>query len=187
MVRRIVLAALVTSISAMPAAAQDEGGAVLYAKGHFTGRSITINGPTTRMTPFQVKSLRIPPGTVWELCNGNTFSGCERFSESKSAIARTVRSARPVAPPIAETVTAPSAGPVAGSGPSLHGLASEYFVVPAQRGARIEVVSTAAGAASDAATEFCRTHGWRMSAYQRVQTVSGRTFLADTLCVNEDR
>jgi hypothetical protein len=49
------------------------------------------------------------------------------------------------------------------------------------------VVGTAAGAASGAATEFCRVHGWRMSVYERVQTVSGRTFLADVLCVNEDR
>ena len=101
----------------------------------------------------------------------------------------TVRSVRPVAPPIVETATISSvgAGPIAGSGPSLHGLATEFFVVPAQNGARVEVTDKAAGAASAAATEFCRQHGWRMSGYERVQTVSGRTFLADTLCVNEDR
>ena len=135
--RKLFLTAVAASLSAQ-AAAQDQG-ATLYSKGHFTGSSMTIAGPTTKMTPFQVKSLRIPSGTVWELCSGNTFTGCERFSESKAAIARTVRSVRPVAPPIAESVAVPGQGPVAGSGPSLRGLASEFFVVPAQDGARIEV------------------------------------------------
>lgn len=183
--RKLFLTAVAASLSAQ-AAAQDQG-ATLYSKGHFTGSSMTIAGPTTKMTPFQVKSLRIPSGTVWELCSGNTFTGCERFSESKAAIARTVRSVRPVAPPIAESVAVPGQGPVAGSGPSLRGLASEFFVVPAQERARIEVSDKVAGSASTAATAFCRTHGWRMSVYERVQTISGRTFLADVLCVNEDR
>ena len=183
-VRKFVLAALAASLSAQ-AAAQEHGAAVLYSKGHFTGPSITVDGPRTKMTPFAVKSLRIPAGSVWELCSGNTFSGCERFSRSNPAMARTVRSVRPVAPAIAESVALPSQGPVSGSGPSLHGLASEYFVVPAQAGSRIEVTDTAAGAASLAATAFCRGRGWRLSAYERVQSVGGLTFLADVLCVNE--
>jgi hypothetical protein len=184
-VRKFVLAALLALMPAQVAA--QEQGATLYSKGHFTGSSITVDRPSIKMTPFQVKSLRIPAGTVWELCSGNTFTGCERFSESKPALARTVRSVRPVAPPIAESVSAPSQGPVTGSGPSLRGLASEFFVVPAQGGSRIEVSDKAAGAASIAATAFCRAHGWRMSVYERVQTIGGRTFLADVLCVNEDR
>jgi hypothetical protein len=60
-------------------------------------------------------------------------------------------------------------------------------VVPAQGGSRVEVSGAGAEASSSAATEFCRAHGWRMSAYDRVQTISGRNFLADVLCVNEDR
>ena len=186
MVRKLVLGATIVSLSTF-ASAQEQG-LVLYSKGHFQGFSQTIDGPRTNMSPLDVKSMRVPPGTSWDLCSGNTFSGCARFGESKEAMARTVRSIRPVAPAIPETATtAASAGPVAGSGPSLRGLASEFFVVPAQGGSRVEVVGAAAGASSTAATEFCRTHGWRTSVYERVQTISGRTFLADVLCVNEDR
>lgn len=182
--RHFVLAALV-AISPAPVAAQDQAAVTLYAKGHFNGPSITVSSPTTKMAPFTVESVRVPPGTVWELCSGNTFSGCERFSESKAAIIRTIRSVRPVAAPIAQSVALPSDGPVSGSGPSLRGLASEFFAVPAQAGSRVEVT---AGAAAEvrAATEFCRAQGWRTPAYERVQTISGRTFLADVLCVNED-
>ena len=186
MVRKLVVAAALASVAASASAQQQ--GLVLYSKGHFQGFSQTIDGPRTNMSPLDVKSIQIPPGTSWDLCSGNTFSGCQRFTQSKEAMARTVRSIRPVAPAIPATATtAASAGPVAGSGPSLRGLASEFFVVPAQSGTRIEVSGNAAGASSAAATEFCRTHGWRMSVYDRVQTISGRTFLADVLCVNEDR
>jgi hypothetical protein len=64
-------------------------------------------------------------------------------------------------------------------------LASEYFVVPANDGSRIEVNDKVSGAASAAALQFCRGHGWRVSAYERIQAVSGRTFLADVLCAND--
>jgi hypothetical protein len=186
MLRKLVLGATVAALSAS-ASAQDEGALVLYSKGHFEGFSQVINGPRTNMSPLEVKSMKIPPGTTWDLCSGNTFSGCARFTASKEAMVRTVRSVRPVAPAIPETAQGAGTGPVAGAGPSLKGLASEFFVVPALDGNRIEVVGNAAGAASGAATEFCRVHGWRMSVYERVQTVGGRTFLADVLCVNEDR
>ena len=186
MLRRLILAAIIVALPAS-VSAQDEGALILYSKGHFQGFSEVINGPRNNMSPLDVKSMKVPPGTTWELCSGNTFSGCARFSESKEAMARTIRSVRPVAPAIPEGAQGAVQGPIAGSGPSLRGLASQFFVVPAQDGNRIEVVGNAAGAASNAATEFCRVHGWRMSVYERVQTVSGRTFLADVLCVNEDR
>ena len=182
--RKLIFAALASSLSAH-AAAQGQGTATLYSKGHFAGFGMPIAGPTTNLGPLEVKSLKIPDGSVWELCSGNTFSGCKRFSQSKEAMVMTVRSARPVAAAIPESVALPSQGPISASGPSLHGLASEYFVVPAQGGSRIEVNEKAAGAASAAATEFCRGHGWRLSAYERVQTISGRTFLADVLCAND--
>ena len=185
-VRKLIIAATAASLSA--SALAQEQGLVLYSEGRFHGFSQTIDGPRTNMSPINVKSIRVPPGTSWDLCSGNTFSGCARFSDSKEAMVRTVRSVRPVAPAIPATATtAASTGPVTGSGPSLRGLASEFFVVPALGGSRVEVTGAGAGASSTAATGFCRAHGWRMSIYERVQTVSGRNFLADVLCVNEDR
>ena len=182
--RKFVLAAVAASLSA-PGAAQGQGPATLYSKGHFGGFAMPVAGPMTNLEPLEVKSLRIPPGSVWELCSGNTFTGCARYSESKAAMVRTVRSVRPVAAAIPESVALASQGPVSGSGPSLHGLASEYFVVPAQAGSRIEVNDKAAGSTSAAAIAFCRAHGWTLSAYERVQTVGGRSFLADVLCAND--
>jgi hypothetical protein len=180
--RKSVLAALI-AITAAPAAAQEQGGATLYAKGHFAGRSITVSAPTARMTPFTVESLRIALGTVWELCSGNTFTGCERFSESQDSMVRTIRSVRPVAAPIPQSVELPGAA-LPGAEPSLRGFASQFFPMPAQGSSRVEVAG-GAGAEIRVATEFCRTRGWRMPAYQRVQSVGGKTFLADVLCVNE--
>jgi hypothetical protein len=75
---------------------------------------------------------------------------------------------------------------VTGTNPSMRGFASEFFPMPAQGGTRVEVTG-GAGAEIRAATEFCRARGWRLPAYQRVQAVSGRTLLADVLCVNEDQ
>jgi len=94
-----------------------------------------------------------------------------------------VRSARPVANIIPASATAAQGLP--GTGQSLRGLASEYFVAPERGGNRIEVQPGTAEAMSRGAIEFCRSRGWRASAHQRLQTVDGRFYLADVLCANE--
>jgi hypothetical protein len=38
---------------------------------------------------------------------------------------------------------------------------------------------------SQKARDFCRSHGWRQSVYARLQTIEGRSFLADVLCADE--
>ena len=55
---------------------------------------------------------------------------------------------------------------------------------PDDRGARIEVTPGTAEAMSRRARDFCRARGWRTSAYARLQTIEGRTFLADVLCAD---
>jgi hypothetical protein len=59
--------------------------------------------------------------------------------------------------------------------------------MPATNGARVEVPPKAEGAQFGAAMRFCRSRGWRVSAYERIQSVGDRTFLADVLCANEER
>lgn len=100
-------------------------------------------------------------------------------------MAMTVRSARPVAPPITATGIAPIAH-LKGSDLSLRGLASEFFVMPQEGGTRIEV-DDRKGGESQRAGEFCRAHGWRTSPYQRQQVVEGRRYLADVLCTDGAR
>ena len=167
-----VLAALLSAA----APAQNESALTLYSRGQYAGARQSITGPT-QFLEFQARSVSVPAGETWELCTGNKFSGCRRVSQSSPAVVMTVRSARPA-------VTA--AGPIsvataaAVTGQSVRGFASEYFVVPEQGGQRIE---TPAGAAPQRADEFCRARGWTSSAHAAVQTVAGRPFLADVLCV----
>lgn len=168
--------------------AQTSGEMTLHGKGHFKGMQKVIAGPRQYIEPpLVVRSVTIPAGTQWELCSGNTYSGCRQISQSMPAMVMTVRSVRPVAgilPADATEVTA-SGQPLRGTGRSLRGLASEYFVSPDASGNRVEVTPGTAEAMTRQAGEFCRTRGWRTSAYERLQTVGGKFYLADVLCVND--
>ena len=176
--------AIAVAAAASSASAQVSGDAVIFSRALFKGISTTISGPTRSMGGILVKSIQVPPNSAWELCTGNTFTGCKRFSQSKSAMVMTVRSARPIAPPIPASATF-SARTVSGSDASLRGFASEFFVMPQENGSRIEVMPN--GGISEPATAFCRTHGWHASAYEREQAVQGRRYLADVLCTDEAR
>jgi hypothetical protein len=171
--------------------AQASGEMTLHAKGHFKGGQRVIAGPRQYIEPpFVVKSVTVPPGTQWELCSGNTYSGCRQVSQSVSSMVMTVRSARPVAGILPSDAAFPgqplSPGQtLRGTGRSLRGLASEYFVSPDAGGNRVEVTPGTAEAMTRQAGEFCRTRGWRTSAYERLQTVGGRFYLVDVLCVND--
>ena len=186
LIRIFAVVAAVSGAAAAPSAlAQSNDEAVLFSQGHFKGFSMRISGPTRSIDALVVKSIQIPQGSSWELCSGSTFTGCTRITQSRAAMAITVRSARPVAPPIPATATV-SPGPVKASGGSLRGLASEFFVTPEEGGNRIEV-DPGAGALPRRATDFCRAHGWRTSAYEREQAIDGRRYLADVLCADEAR
>ncbi|MEO6256883.1 MAG: hypothetical protein ABIO69_08755 [Sphingomicrobium sp.] len=168
-----------------PAPAQDQANdeVTLYNKGHFKGVHTTVLGPTRFPSPFMMKSVAIPAGKQWEFCSGNTYTGCRQFSQSVPSTVMNVRSARPVAGIIPASAT--EAQGLRGTGQSLRGLASEFFVAPEQGGNRVEVQPGSAEAMSRQAIEFCRTHGWSGSAHQRLQTVGGHFYLADVLCADE--
>lgn len=189
MLRSMKFAAVVlAAVLPANAAAQDATDqATIYDRGNFKGRSITLDGPTRFPSPFAVKSIQIPEGKAWELCSGNTFTGCKEFSASNRGMIFNVRSARPIAP-IITAVPTTGGPPVAigeiggGPWPSLRGLASEYFIAPDNAGNRILVASGKSEEASRLAEEFCRRRGWRTSTHERLQSIEGRTYLADVLC-----
>ena len=184
MIGAVMLACLLPA----PASAQQDEEARLYNRGHFKGRQITLEGPTRLQTAFTAKSIRIPEGKSWELCSGTTFTGCKEFNASDEAMVINVRSARPVAPVI---TSAPPGSVVASVGggpwPSLRGLSSEYFTAPDKDGNRILVASGKSEEASRMAEDFCRARGWRTSAYERLQSINGQTYLADILCADGKR
>ena len=193
MLKRLTFGAVVlVSLLPAPASAQQDDQATIYDKGHFKGRSITLDGPTRLQTPFSARSIKIPQGKAWEFCDGNTFTGCKEINQSDETTIITVRSARPIAPVI--TSAPPSSGPAASVGtvgggpwPTLRGLSSEYFIAPDQGGNRILVASGKSEETSRLAEEFCRQRGWRTSAYERIQSIDGRTYLADVLCADGKR
>lgn len=187
MLRTMMAAAgALAMILPIQATAQTSGEVTLHSKGHFKGARRVIAGPRQHIEPpFVMRSVTIPSGAVWEFCSGNKFSGCRQFSQSVPAMVMTVRSARPVAAVLPSTATTlPTGGTVRGQ--SLRGMSSEYFVTPETGGIRVEVQPNTAEAMSRRAEEFCRSRGWRASAYERLQTVGGRVHLADVLCVDTE-
>ena len=181
-----------TMLLAASAAAQDQVSqpAIVYSKGHFQGAELTIWGAWQHISPeFTARSIKIPDGTNWEFCSGNTFTGCKEFSQSVSATVITIRSVRPVASAIVSTPgngLPASAGAAATGIPdkSLKGLASQYFIAPRQNGRRIAVSPGTAEAMRQAANGFCGTYGWRMSVYSRLQKTGTVYYLADVLCAD---
>ncbi|HEY0627798.1 MAG TPA: hypothetical protein VGD23_00555 [Sphingomicrobium sp.] len=187
MLKRSIFGAIAISVwPGVHALAQQPSGntIVLYSEGRFKGARITLDGPMRLSTPFTAKSIQIPPGKSWELCNGNSFTGCKEFNASDNGMVFNIRSARPVASIIASTnAQAAKFGTIdGGPWPSLRGLASEYFIAPDTRGSRILVASRKSEEASRVATDFCRARGWRKSTQERLQSIDGRAYLADVLC-----
>jgi hypothetical protein len=164
--------------------AQEQAELIMFARGQYKGASYSVAGASQSMrVPFTVKSVQIPEGQAWELCSGNTFSGCKEFTKSDPSMVFNVRSVRPIAPKIT-TVSQSVGAVVTGPNPSLRGMASEFFVAPDDRGTRIEITAGTNEATTARARDFCRTRGWRYSVYARLQTIDGRNFLADVLCAD---
>lgn len=165
-----------------PVGAQATGQVTMYSNGRYKGAPISLVGPTRLLSAFTMKSVKIPAGTAWEFCSGNTFSGCREIGQSTPALVMTVRSARPVAPVL--PASAGATGSSIPGGQSLRGMSSEYFVAPGDGQGRIQVPDRTAEAGSRRAIEFCEAHGWRAAAYQRVQSIGALYYLADVLCVD---
>ena len=175
------------ALAAGAASAQPTGEMTIYSKGHFKGANLGLGGPLTHIDPpFPAKSVQITPGTAWEICSGNTFSGCKRLDKSVDAMVFSVRSARPIAPVISIAV-GPGAAPGTVDLPnqSLRGFASQFFVAPNQGGQRVGVLDNRPENMRKAADEFCRAAGWRQSVHARVQQVGAAYYLVDVLCSND--
>ncbi|MFL6752848.1 MAG: hypothetical protein ACJ8D5_04135 [Sphingomicrobium sp.] len=179
--------AAVGALIAAEASAQDAGELTLYSRGHFMGSRLTLTEPAKAMNlPFTVKSVQVGPGRSWELCSGNTFSGCRRFSQSVDGMAMTVRSARPIGVAVAVpggTVTPAGQFERAPPSPSLRGVSSEFFVAPARGERRIEVRPATGEEALRRASEFCRSIRWGSAGHADLQRAGASAFLVDVLCV----
>ncbi|HZU51937.1 MAG TPA: hypothetical protein VE968_08710 [Sphingomicrobium sp.] len=177
MSRILALLAGTTALAATSAQAQQSAQAEIYTRGAFKGPSMTFTGPTQHIDPaFTARSIRISGSAAWELCSGNTYTGCRRVDKSLPGAVFIVRSARPVAPVMVSHVSPPNQ--------ALRGVASEFFVAPNRGGRRVAVESGNPEQMRRAADEFCRSVGWQMSAHAQVQQDSDRFELIDVLCTN---
>jgi hypothetical protein len=176
---KVQIAVLALSIAA-PAAAQADQQLTIYSSTHFREGSRSFVGATETIKPvFTARSVRVPEGSVWELCIGEGFHGCRRVDHSLESGIFSVRSVRPVATAIR---TAPN---VVLANKSLRGADSEFFVAPARGSERIGLAGGKLGTMQEAADSFCRSAGWRRAAHARLQSVGDTYYLIDVLCVNE--
>lgn len=172
----VLLATLLSSLSSV-AVAQQSGEAVIFERGDFKGASITLSSPTEHIDPaFTARSVRITGSAAWELCSGNTFTGCRRVDRSRAGVF-IVRSARPVAPVVVTRVSPPNH--------SLRGVASEFFVAPSRGSARVAVARGSAEQMQREADDFCRAVGWQVSVHAQVQQEGTQFYLVDVLCTNK--
>lgn len=179
-IRRLSYIALALAL-ALPTgtAAQRAGQLTFYSEIAFRGQSYTVTGPRENVrVPFSIRSARVAPGEVWEICPSTGYGGnCQTISEDQGNVALTVRSARPAN---AATLPAPI---TPGTGQSLRGMSAEFYPQPSDgRGRVASCASGAASCAAEAADRFCQSRGWTASSHQTQETVSGRIYLADVLC-----
>jgi hypothetical protein len=153
----------------------------LFSGSSFNGASLVVTGPRTNLNiPYRIRSVMIRQGRPWEICSRTQYRNCQTYNAPIRNVSITVGSARPVRP----AIQPPIQPPIVGGGRSLRGMASEYFPAPLNpQGARVELQNATGNAAAERADRFCKRIGWNGSAYERLQTVSGRVYLADVLCV----
>jgi Beta/Gamma crystallin len=163
-----------------------QGEATIYRDVGFQGPAVFVGQAESDLKlSWSVKSIRVRSGT-WELCARTRFrSPCVKVSADESDLRRVsallyrVQSMRPVgyAPPAPEDPPA---------GPSLRGMAAEFFPAPGDRNGRRVLACQRSNAtsacASDTADDYCKSLGWAGSASERMETVSTRIYLADVLC-----
>src|SRR4051794_32778638 len=114
------------------AAAEPDQQLVIYSGTHFRDGGRNFAGETRRIKPaFTARSIRVPEGSVWELCLGENFHSCRRVDHNIESGIFSVRSLRPVATAIR---TAPN---VAVANKSLRGADSEFFVAPTRGSQRV--------------------------------------------------
>jgi hypothetical protein len=157
-----------------------------------------FRGPVQRFTsdqpridpPLEPQSVRI--SGRWEICPEADFKGdCIEVDRDYAVAAGLdggfrLRSLRQL------SAGAGAANPAAGvlpGGASLGGVASRYWPEPTYGNER--VLACPAGksnlnCAHDTAENLCRRAGFRQVRYWQLQTIAGRSYLADVLCVRSD-
>ncbi len=148
----------------------------MYGKAHFAGPGLTVDGPTTRMTPFDVEGAKTLQARFGSYAAATPLPAANASAAPKRRWREPSARYRPVAPPMAERDHSLGNCGV-GSGPSSTVASQRVLVIPAEAGSRVEVTDKATGAANEAASEF--RHVLANVGIERSTAIAGRTFLAD--------
>lgn len=157
--------------------------AIIYRDANYQGPAVNVHAAQPNLgLRWQVRSIRLVRGS-FEVCTRPNYNGdCIRVTRSYAdtsplGIGYTIQSMRPVAAP-------PTPNPGA-FGPSLRGMASEFYAQPSINGRRV-LACRAAGSsmacANEGAAEFCRARGYNYVGNVAMETVNRRVVLADVLC-----
>jgi len=158
--------------------------ATIYRDAGYRGPAVFIGEAKPNLgLAWPVNSVRVPNGR-WELCEKTRYRGncrtVDRDTPMLNNVVRglTIQSIRPVGagggwqPPANDQVA--------------RGNFAEFHTQPARGNVRILACQTGSGTANCAAQtadNYCRSIGWNGSAREHMETVSGRIYLADVLCV----
>lgn len=192
MLTRFVAGTAIALLAALPAASAQEqpapsaaqveptssrppqGGleALLHRDTLLRGPVQSIRGPTPNLTlDWDVRSIRVRSGE-WQICTGRNYTGtCRTIDSDQPTLGNQFRRMQSIRP---------TGGFGTGVGDSMRGASSEFFPAPLRDGRRIEC--SGSSCARSEANAFCRSVGWLVSRSQSLETVSGRSVVADVLC-----
>lgn len=158
--------------------------ATIYRDAAYRGPAVFIGEAKPNLgLAWPVNSIRVTQGR-WELCEKTRYRGT----------CRTVDRDTPMLGNILRGITVQSMRPAGGgSDPyppandqSVRGNFAEFHTQPMSGRTRVLACASGSGTANCAARtadSWCRSIGWNGSAREHMETVNGRIYLADVLCV----
>ena len=161
--------------------------ATIYRDAAYKGPAVFVGSEKSNLgLAWPVNSIRVASGR-WELCQKTRYRGTCRIVERDT----------PMLNNILRGITIQSMRPVSGGGGGWNpmppandqvarGNFAEFHTQPSQGNYRVLACtrgSATANCAAQTADSWCRSIGWNGSAREHMETVSGREYLADVLCV----
>lgn len=160
--------------------------ATIYRDAAYKGPAVFIGEAKPNLgLAWPVNSIRVKSGR-WELCEKTRYRGncrtVDRDTPMLNNILRgiAIQSIRPVGSGGGWNPQPPANDQVA------RGNFAEFHTQPSQGSYRVLACargSSTANCAAQTADTWCRSIGWNGSAREHIETVAGREYLADVLCV----
>lgn len=191
----LIATALVAVLGTGLVVAQDrmarppEAEATIYRDLGYNGPAVAISSSNPNMgLAWPVNAIRVRSG-IWQLCEQTNYRGRCRMYNTDTPMLGSIRRGVPV-----QSIRLLGGG---GGTPGLEqandqvtrGNFAEFHTQPANAGYRIlscQRGNATAACASRTADDYCRSIGWNGSAREHQETVNGRVYLADVLCVRSN-